>query len=82
MSDKIVVMQSGEILQIGSPTDIYNEPKNRFVANFIGESNIIDGIMKADKRVMFLSLSFRSFICQKPVIPGFTVQILRAVSSP
>ncbi|MBQ9604192.1 MAG: ABC transporter ATP-binding protein, partial [Firmicutes bacterium] len=53
MSDKIVVMQSGEILQIGSPTDIYNEPKNRFVANFIGESNIIDGIMKADKRVMF-----------------------------
>ncbi|MBQ6555161.1 MAG: ABC transporter ATP-binding protein, partial [Firmicutes bacterium] len=53
MSDKIVVMQSGEILQIGSPTDIYNEPKNRFVANFIGESNIIDGVMKADKRVMF-----------------------------
>ncbi|MBR1736432.1 MAG: TOBE domain-containing protein, partial [Firmicutes bacterium] len=53
MSDKIVVMRSGEILQIGSPTDIYNEPKNRYVANFIGESNIIDGIMKADKRVMF-----------------------------
>lgn len=53
MSDKIVVMRSGEILQIGSPTDIYNEPKNRFVANFIGESNIIDGVMKGDKRVMF-----------------------------
>ena len=53
MSDKIVVMRSGEIQQTGTPIDIYNEPKNRFVANFIGESNIIDGIMKADKRVMF-----------------------------
>ena len=53
MSDKIVVMRSGEIQQTGTPIDIYNEPKNRFVANFIGESNIIDGVMKADKRVMF-----------------------------
>ena len=41
MSDKIVVMQKGEILQIGTPQEIYNEPTNRFVANFIGESNII-----------------------------------------
>ena len=43
MSDKIVVMQKGEILQIGTPQEIYNEPTNRFVANFIGESNIISG---------------------------------------
>ena len=48
MSDTIVVMDNGNIQQIGSPTDIYNEPKNAFVADFIGESNIIDGIMHAD----------------------------------
>ena len=48
MSDTIVVMNQGNIQQIGSPTDIYNEPKNAFVADFIGESNIIDGIMHAD----------------------------------
>ncbi len=53
MSDKIVVMKDGEIQQIGSPTDIYNEPVNEFVANFIGESNIIDGVMLEDYRVMF-----------------------------
>ena len=48
MSDTIVVMDKGNIQQIGSPTDIYNEPKNAFVTDFIGESNIIDGIMHAD----------------------------------
>ena len=48
MSDKIVVMQKGEILQIGTPQEIYNEPTNRFVANFIGESNIISGRMIED----------------------------------
>ncbi|MCF7931924.1 MAG: ABC transporter ATP-binding protein [Acholeplasmataceae bacterium] len=53
MSDKIVVMNNGEILQIGTPEDIYNEPANRFVANFIGESNIISGIMKKDYLVSF-----------------------------
>ena len=53
MSDKIVVMKDGEIQQIGSPTDIYNEPINEFVAKFIGESNIIDGVMLDDYRVMF-----------------------------
>lgn len=53
MSDKIVVMKAGEIQQIGSPKDIYNEPVNRYVANFIGESNIVDGIMVEDHRVMF-----------------------------
>ena len=51
MSDTIVVMADGEIQQIGTPTDIYNEPKNAFVADFIGESNILDGIMLEDKRV-------------------------------
>ncbi len=41
MSDKIVVMKDGEIQQVGTPQEIYNEPENRYVANFIGESNII-----------------------------------------
>ncbi len=53
MSDKIVVMNNGEIQQVGSPQDIYNEPANRFVANFIGESNIIPGIMLQDYKVQF-----------------------------
>ena len=53
MSDKIVVMKDGEIQQVGSPVEIYNEPTNRFVANFIGESNIIDGVMAADRDVIF-----------------------------
>ena len=53
MSDTVVVMADGEIQQIGTPTDIYNEPKNAFVADFIGESNIIDGTMLEDKRVKF-----------------------------
>ena len=48
MSDTIVVMDKGSIQQIGTPLDIYNEPKNAFVADFIGESNIIDGVMHAD----------------------------------
>ena len=53
MSDTIVVMAGGKIQQIGSPTDIYNEPKNAFVADFIGESNILDGIMLEDKKAKF-----------------------------
>lgn len=58
MSDTVVVMADGEIQQIGTPTDIYNEPKNAFVADFIGESNIIDGIMLEDKKVKFSSHIF------------------------
>ena len=58
MSDTVVVMADGEIQQIGTPTDIYNEPKNAFVADFIGESNIIDGIMLEDKRVRFSGHTF------------------------
>ncbi|NLL82001.1 MAG: spermidine/putrescine ABC transporter ATP-binding protein, partial [Tissierellia bacterium] len=53
MSDTVVVMDKGKIQQIGTPIDIYNEPKNAFVANFIGESNIIDGIMHEDYVVEF-----------------------------
>lgn len=59
MSDTIVVMDSGVIQQIGSPTDIYNEPKNAFVADFIGESNILDGIMHADFSVEFQGIKFQ-----------------------
>ena len=58
LSDKIVVIKDGEIQQIGSPTDIYNEPVNEFVANFIGESNIIDGVMIRDRLVMFEDKKF------------------------
>ena len=58
MSDKIVVMKDGEIQQVGTPTDIYNEPQNRYVANFIGESNIISGIMRKDKLVRFDDMDF------------------------
>lgn len=58
MSDTIVVMKSGRIQQIGTPTDIYNEPVNSYVANFIGESNIIDGIMLKDYEVMFEDKKF------------------------
>ena len=53
MSDTIVVMADGEIQQIGTSTDIYNEPKNAFVADFIGESNILDGTMLDDLKVKF-----------------------------
>ncbi len=53
MSDTVVVMENGHIQQIGSPTDIYNEPVNAFVADFIGESNIVDGVMLEDRRAKF-----------------------------
>ena len=60
MSDTIVVMKNGVIQQMGSPVDIYNEPTNAFVADFIGESNIIDGVMKKDLLVNF---STKDFVC-------------------
>jgi len=59
MSDTVVVMDGGVIQQIGTPTDIYNEPKNAFVADFIGESNILDGVMVQDFQVRFAGHSFR-----------------------
>ena len=60
MSDTIVVMNAGEILQYEKPIDIYNEPANAYVADFIGESNIVDAVMKEDFRV---SLAGRDFEC-------------------
>ena len=60
MSDTVVVMNEGKIQQIGTPEDIYNEPKNAFVADFIGESNILDGIMREDRVVEFFG---RRFAC-------------------
>ena len=59
MSDTVVVMDSGRIQQIGSPEDIYNEPENAFVADFIGESNIIDGVMRADGVVEIFNRKFQ-----------------------
>ena len=59
MSDTVVVMDGGRIQQIGTPTDIYNEPKNAFVADFIGESNIIDGIMRTDGVVEIFNRRFQ-----------------------
>ena len=58
MSDTIVVMNQGYIQQMGSPEDIYNEPQNAFVADFIGESNIIEGIMIQDRLVQILGAKF------------------------
>ena len=58
MSDRVVVMKDGNILQTGTPQDIYNEPANAFVADFIGESNIVDGIMQRDFLVEFAGREF------------------------
>ena len=58
MSDRVVVMQGGNILQIGTPQDIYNEPINAFVADFIGESNIVEGVMRRDYYVEFAGRGF------------------------
>ncbi len=58
MSDRIVVMKDGLIQQLDTPKQIYNEPVNRYVANFIGESNLIDGLYKKDKLVSFLGVDF------------------------
>lgn len=61
MSDTIVVMNEGEVQQIASPEDIYNKPQNAFVADFIGESNIINGVMKKDFEVTFAGQTFTCF---------------------
>ena len=71
MSDTVVVMDAGRIQQIGTPEDIYNEPKNAFVADFIGESNILDGIMRADGVVEIFNRRFacldKGFLPDEPV---------------
>ena len=58
MSDTVVVMSEGRIQQIGTPVDVYNEPENAFVADFIGESNILDGVFVEDCRVRFSGHTF------------------------
>ena len=60
MSDTIVVMNQGYIQQMGSPEQIYNEPENAFVADFIGESNIVDGLMIHDELVEIFGAKFAS----------------------
>ena len=71
MSDTVVVMDQGKIQQIGTPEDIYNEPKNAFVADFIGESNILDGVMRADGVVEIFNRRFpcldKGFAPDEPV---------------
>jgi spermidine/putrescine transport system ATP-binding protein len=73
MSDKIVVMSEGKVQQIGTPEDIYNEPKNAFVADFIGDSNIFKGIMTGDKRVRFCG---GEFVCVDDVPEGTLVDVV------
>ncbi len=74
MSDVVVVMAEGKIQQIGSPTDIYNEPVNAFVADFIGESNILDGVMNEDYKVTF---SGHTFSCvDKGFAPGEQIDVV------
>ncbi|MGN0597812.1 MAG: ABC transporter ATP-binding protein, partial [Ruminiclostridium sp.] len=74
MSDTVVVMNGGLIQQIGSPTDIYNEPVNAFVADFIGESNIINGCMPEDCVVEFTG---KRFTCvDKGFSPNETVDVV------
>ena len=82
MSDTIVVMNQGYIQQIGTPEDIYNEPQNAFVADFIGDSNILDGIMIEDRLVEILGAKFEcvdvGFGKNKPVevaVNGFELLV-------
>ncbi len=71
LSDTIVVFNDGQIQQIGTPTDIYNEPQNAFVADFIGDSNILDGVMPCDGKVVFAGHEFecvdKGFAPDEPV---------------
>ncbi|MBE7018557.1 MAG: ABC transporter ATP-binding protein [Ruminococcaceae bacterium] len=74
MSDVVVVMAEGKIQQIGSPTDIYNEPVNAFVADFIGESNILDGVMNEDYKVTFSGHTFQCV--DKGFAPGEQIDVV------
>ena len=71
MSDKFVVMSNGEIQQVGTPEEIYDEPKNAFVADFIGESNIFNGVMTGHKKVSFCQTEFD---CVDDIKEGLRVQ--------
>ena len=77
MSDTIIVMKDGLIQQIGTPIDVYNEPKNAYVADFIGESNIVAGTMKKDREVVLSSGI--TFECVDPLFPEFTEGIANLV---
>ena len=74
MSDTVVVMSEGQIQQIGTPVDIYNEPENAFVADFIGESNILDGVMLEDYKVRFSGQTFQCL--DKGFAPGEAVDVV------
>lgn len=84
MSDNVVVMNHGEILQVGTPTDIYNEPRCAFVADFIGESNIINGVMERDYQVQFCGRRFpcvdKGFAPNEPVDVVIRPEDLKIVS--
>ena len=86
MSDTVVVMNQGKIQQVGTPEDIYNEPTNRFVADFIGESNIIEGIMLEDRKVMFDNHVFdcvdSGFAPNEPVDVVIRPEDIRIVTNP
>lgn len=73
MSDKIVVMSKGQIQQVGTPEEIYNKPQNAFVADFIGESNIFDGIKKSDNIVHF---AHHDFPCEDDYKEGTRVDVV------
>lgn len=85
MSDTVVVMDKGIIQQIGTPEDIYNEPKNAFVADFIGESNILDGVMLEDYMVAFAGARFKcldkGFSRKEPVDVVIRPEDIRVVSA-
>ena len=73
MSDKIVVMSKGQIQQVGTPEEIYNKPQNAFVADFIGESNIFDGVKKSDDTVHF---AHHDFPCEDEYEAGTRVDVI------
>jgi len=74
MSDTVAVMNAGRILQIGTPEDIYNEPKNAFVAGFIGESNLVSGVMHSDFHVEFSGVNFKCV--DKGFVPSEAVDVV------
>jgi spermidine/putrescine transport system ATP-binding protein len=86
MSDTVVVMNKGLIQQVGTPQDIYNEPLNRFVADFIGESNIIEAIMPEDYKVAFddvvLDCVDKGFAKNEPVDIVIRPEDIRIVTNP
>ena len=85
MSDTIVVMNEGKVQQIGSPEEVYNEPQNAFVADFIGQSNILNGIMLEDYKVSFAQKEFecvdKGFKPKQPVDVVIRPEDLQIIST-